>query len=135
MKNKSSTDSNLRFSRRKKPNQQRSKATVDSILQATTQIIQKEGWPNATINKIIERSGVSVGSLYQYFPNREATYRKNKRPFLSGPEVALTANDSPGNRSIAPNGPEFHSRRCNHAHLSSTVVSIPDFRHGEFLLR
>jgi hypothetical protein len=60
---------------------------------------------------------------------------KNEYPFHPGPAAALTANDSPGNRSIAPNEPEFHSRRCQHTPFFSTVGSIPAIRHGESLPR
>ncbi len=62
-------------------------------------------------------------------------YKKNKHPFHPGPAAAPTANDPPGNRSIAPNGPVFHSRRCKHAHFFSTLGSIPAIRHDESLPR
>jgi AcrR family transcriptional regulator len=57
---------------RKKPRQDRSKATVDTILEATTRILVKHGFDRLTTNAVAEAAGVSIGSLYQYFPNKEA---------------------------------------------------------------
>jgi AcrR family transcriptional regulator len=57
---------------RKLPQQDRSKMTVDAILSATAQILTQEGYDTASTNRIAERAGVSIGSLYQYFPNKEA---------------------------------------------------------------
>ncbi|MCH8543710.1 MAG: TetR/AcrR family transcriptional regulator [Alcanivorax sp.] len=56
---------------RKKPRQRRSQATWDAILDAATQLFGQEGY-GATTNRIAERAGVSIGSLYQYFPNKDA---------------------------------------------------------------
>jgi AcrR family transcriptional regulator len=56
----------------KKPKQDRSKGTVDAILEAVTHIIDKDGPLGLTTNKIAEKAGVSVGSLYQYFKNKES---------------------------------------------------------------
>jgi AcrR family transcriptional regulator len=57
---------------RKLPQQDRSKMTVDAILTATTRILTEEGYDTASTNRIAELAGVSIGSLYQYFPNKEA---------------------------------------------------------------
>lgn len=57
---------------RKTPIQARSKATVDAILSATAQVLKRKGYAAATTDRIAERAGVSVGSLYQYFPNKDA---------------------------------------------------------------
>ncbi|WP_252258561.1 TetR/AcrR family transcriptional regulator [Erythrobacter aurantius] len=61
--------------RRKSPKQQRALATAEAIVQATQQIIVKDGYKAATTNRIAETAGVSVGSLYQYFPNKQAIVR------------------------------------------------------------
>jgi AcrR family transcriptional regulator len=63
-----------KFSRtaRKRPQQDRSRVTVEAILEATTHILTEEGYENANTNRIAERAGVSIGSLYQYFPNKES---------------------------------------------------------------
>lgn len=57
---------------RKRPLQNRSKATVDTILTATARILIKLGFDGLTTNAVAEAAGVSIGSLYQYFPNKEA---------------------------------------------------------------
>jgi AcrR family transcriptional regulator len=57
---------------RKNPRQQRSVATVDALLEATARILVRQGYDRASTNRIAEAAGVSVGSLYQYFPSKEA---------------------------------------------------------------
>jgi len=57
---------------RKTPSQARSKATVEAILVAAAQLFRRQGYAGATTDRIAERAGVSVGSLYQYFPNKDA---------------------------------------------------------------
>lgn len=58
--------------RGKAPRQARSKATVDAIVEATGQVFERGGYRRTTAVKVAERAGVSVGSLYQYFPDKEA---------------------------------------------------------------
>jgi len=62
----------VRMTPRKRPRQERSKATVDSILAATARVLVREGFDGLTTNAVAEKAGVSIGSLYQYFPNKEA---------------------------------------------------------------
>ncbi len=57
---------------RKAASQARSRATVDALVEATARILVKEGFDKASTNRIAEVAGVSVGSLYQYFPCKEA---------------------------------------------------------------
>jgi len=57
---------------RKSAIQERSRATVDALVEATARILVKEGFDKASTNRIAEVAGVSVGSLYQYFPGKEA---------------------------------------------------------------
>lgn len=57
---------------RKAASQERSRATVDALVEATARILVKEGFDKASTNHIAEVAGVSVGSLYQYFPTKEA---------------------------------------------------------------
>jgi AcrR family transcriptional regulator len=61
-----------RLDPRKRPVQQRSKTTVDVILLAATQVFETHGYAAGTTNRIAERAGVSIGTLYQYFPSKEA---------------------------------------------------------------
>lgn len=60
------------FSPRKQPRQARSKAMVATILEAAVRILIKGGYEAATTIAIAEKAGISVGSLYQYFPNKES---------------------------------------------------------------
>lgn len=55
---------------RKAPRQSRSKATVAAIVEAATRILAEQGWAGFTTNKVAEAAGVSIGSLYQYFPDK-----------------------------------------------------------------
>jgi AcrR family transcriptional regulator len=57
---------------RKQASQARSRATVDALVEATARILVDQGFDQASTNRIAERAGVSVGSLYQYFPSKEA---------------------------------------------------------------
>jgi AcrR family transcriptional regulator len=57
---------------RKHPTQARAKATVDAIVTAAAQILIAHGYERTTTARVARRAGVSVGSLYQYFPNKEA---------------------------------------------------------------
>jgi len=57
---------------RKIASQKRSRATVDALLEATARILIKDGYDRASTNKIAAVAGVSIGSLYQYFPSKEA---------------------------------------------------------------
>lgn len=57
---------------RKEPKQERSRQTYQVILQGASKIIRKFGVQKFSTNKVAEESGVSIGSLYQYFPSKEA---------------------------------------------------------------
>jgi AcrR family transcriptional regulator len=54
------------------PEQDRSRATVDVIVDAAARVLVKGGYAAFTTNRVAETAGVSIGSLYQYFPNKEA---------------------------------------------------------------
>src|SRR5262245_22071607 len=57
---------------RKSASQKRSRLTVDTLLEATARVLMKEGYDKASTNKIAAVAGISIGSLYQYFPSKEA---------------------------------------------------------------
>src|SRR5437588_11915439 len=57
---------------RKNASQERSRATVDALVEATARILVREGFEKTSTNRIAEIAGVSIGSLYQYFPGKEA---------------------------------------------------------------
>ena len=62
----------INVSPRKTPRQQRSEVTVAAILQAATRVLSRESLAGFNTNRVAEVAGVSVGSLYQYFPNKAA---------------------------------------------------------------
>jgi len=72
-----------RVSPRKQPTQERSRATVDAILQAAGQVLATHGFAAATTHRIAERAGCSVGTLYQYFRKKEAVFTELQRRELN----------------------------------------------------
>jgi AcrR family transcriptional regulator len=61
-----------RLEPRKLPKQPRSEATVQAVLEAAAQVFECHGYAAGTTNRIAKRAGVSIGTLYQYFPNKDA---------------------------------------------------------------
>lgn len=57
---------------RRTPNQERAMETIDILFQATAQILEREGEVALTTNKVASVAGFSIGTLYQYFPNKDA---------------------------------------------------------------
>jgi AcrR family transcriptional regulator len=57
---------------RKNASQERSRATVDALIEATARILVREGFDKASTNRIAAVAGTSIGSLYQYFPSKES---------------------------------------------------------------
>lgn len=79
---------------RKSPRQSRSEDTVASIVEAAAQILETDGFEGFNTNAVAQRAGVSIGSLYQYFPGKDALtvaliQRETKR-FHDDMAVALT---------------------------------------------
>lgn len=73
MKTASSEKASIQLlSPRKKPAQSRAAATVHAILEGAANILERQGLEGYTTNEIAARAGVSIGSLYQYFPNKDA---------------------------------------------------------------
>lgn len=76
---------------RKTARQGRSTATVDAIVEAAARILEAAGPSGYTTNAIAQRAGVSVGSLYQYFPNKDAITRALIRRELAILEAQIAA--------------------------------------------
>ena len=84
---------------RKIPTQRRSKETVQAILEATAHVLKESGYAGATTNRIAEVAGVSIGSLYQYFPGKESlVYALNRQHIeeqVALLSILLTSADAP----------------------------------------
>src|SRR5580700_104438 len=66
------TNTLVAFEARKTPLQARSTATVEAISEATIQVLLSHGAERLTTTRVAERAGVSVGTLYQYYPNKQS---------------------------------------------------------------
>ena len=71
---KNSMKANGRTSTRREPKQQRSRQTVDAVLEAVQRVLRRHGAEAITTNRVAEAAGVSIGSLYQYFPEKQAIF-------------------------------------------------------------
>lgn len=78
---------------RKRASQERSRATVDALIEATARILVRDGFDRASTNRIAQAAGVSVGSLYQYYPSKEAlvaaVIERHNQEIMSGVYAAL----------------------------------------------
>jgi AcrR family transcriptional regulator len=74
----------LSLTPRKKPRQARAAVTLDAIFEATIQLLLSDGPHKLTTTRVAERAGVSVGTMYQYFPHKQALiYALNERYLVS----------------------------------------------------
>jgi AcrR family transcriptional regulator len=78
---------------RKRASQERSRATVDALIEATARILVNDGFDRASTNRIAQAAGVSVGSLYQYYPSKEAlvaaVIERHNQEIMTGVYAAL----------------------------------------------
>src|SRR5215472_4075761 len=63
-----------RKSGRRRPKQRRAQQTVDAVLDAVVRLLKRQGVGAVTTNRIAEVAGVSIGSVYQYFPDKAAIF-------------------------------------------------------------
>src|SRR5262245_32921689 len=81
--------SKRKLSPRKLPRQERSRATVEALLEATADILVRHGYVKLTTNRIAERAGVNIASLYQYFPGKHAIVAELRRRHGAEQHAAL----------------------------------------------
>tara|TARA_B110000977_G_C11000313_1_gene463541 strand:+ start:658 stop:1311 length:654 start_codon:yes stop_codon:yes gene_type:complete len=83
----------------RKPGQTRSRQSVASIVEASAQVLEERGYKGATTNRIAERAGVSVGTLYQYFRSKdeifEALIEKESTAYLEAIEASVPTTKMP----------------------------------------
>ena len=77
---------------RKQPVQARSETTVAAIYEASIQVLLSVGYRKLTTTSVAERAGVSVGTLYQYFPNRQALIRAVLERYLMEMSASIQAD-------------------------------------------
>lgn len=93
-----------RMTPRKQPRQERAQATCEAVLEAAAQLLEEEG-ARATTNRIADRAGVSIGSLYQYFPTKQAIWselvRRMHAQMLADLEETVTrSRDLPLDKAV-----------------------------------
>jgi len=76
---------------RRIPRQPRAHLTRDAIIEAAAHLLATRGWDGATTNHIAERAGVSIGSLYKYFPNKPSILAEVARRRISAEVASLAA--------------------------------------------
>lgn len=76
---------------RRRPSQARSVVTVNAIFEACIQVLLKDGVHRLTTTRVAERSGVSVGTLYQYYPHKQALLHAVLERHLNGVTEAVEA--------------------------------------------
>ncbi len=91
---------------RKAPKQQRSQSTVESIVEAGARVLAQSGWANFTTNAVARTAGVSIGSLYQYFPNNLAIAEAIRKRHLDDilrtiPDIEADAEKIPLEQNVA----------------------------------
>lgn len=84
---------------RKQGRQARAKATEGAIVEAAARILEQDRLEAMNTNKIADRAGVSIGSLYQYFPNKEAILvaliRRERSTLFADVEMIAASSDCP----------------------------------------
>lgn len=92
-------DDQQRTRPRKRPSQARSRATVDAIVEAAARILESRGHDGFTTNAVAERAGVGIGTLYQYFPDKDslvgALIARETSRLVEEAEAALTLPSGP----------------------------------------
>ena len=118
---------------RKKPRQPRSAETVASILEAAAQVLEAGGFEGFNTNAVARRAGVSIGSLYQYFPNKEALTialirRETERFRADAVEALAEATGAAAIRHLISAAVRHQLRRPVLARLLDIEESRPEFR-------
>lgn len=119
-------------SRARAPRQERSRRTVEAILEAAVQILDQDGEAGFTTNHIARRAGVSIGTLYQYFQDKDAVLlalsERANVEILRGPERAATAQagGDPYRLAIRPLLAAFAGRRTARRAVLKAVLARRD---------
>ncbi len=125
---------------RKTPVQARSTASVDAILQATIQVLLKDGKSKLTTTRIARRAGVSVGTLYQYFPNKSALLQALLKAHLDSVALAMetaceTAHGAPLAKMAEAITSAFVTAKFRDLDASVALYAVSDDVEGKRLAR
>lgn len=85
---------------RRRPTQARSVVTVHAIFEACIQVLLKDGVQRLTTTRVAERAGVSVGTLYQYYPHKQALLHAVLERHLDG--IVVSVGEAAGNAHGQP---------------------------------
>lgn len=128
---------------RRPPIQDRSRATVEGILAAAAQVFEAHGYAGGTTNRIAERAGVSIGTLYQYYPSKEAIAVALLEKHIADTDLRLTAwvdhmiEERHGLRASLADYVagmlETHSGRPRLQHILLEETPLPDRVHESLL--
>lgn len=113
---------------RRSPRQGRSKATVDAILEAATRIL--EAGDSFTTNHTAERAGVSVGTLYQYFPDKAAILRalgaRERALMAEATRAAIADGVEPARAAIRAQLAAFDGRHAARRAVLEAILRDPE---------
>lgn len=125
---------------RKTPVQARSAASVQAILEATVQVLLQHGKMKLTTTRVAERAGVSVGTLYQYFPNKSALLQALLRQKLNG--VAASVEQVSEDMRGAPLAEmaealvtAFVAAKFKHSEASVALYAVAEDLEGKIIAR
>jgi AcrR family transcriptional regulator len=85
---------------RKEPRQARSRATVETLIEAGARILSDGGWAGFTTNKVADAAGISIGSLYQYFPDKLSLIEAIRRRHLDDCLAVMRRSQTKGRSAI-----------------------------------
>ena len=114
---------------RKRPVQARSTASVAAILEATIQVLLRVGKERLTTTRVAERAGVSVGTLYQYFPNKSALLRAILRRHMDDvtaaiERVGVEQRGKPAEEMVAAAIEAFLAAKMRNSKMSMALYSV-----------
>jgi AcrR family transcriptional regulator len=123
---------------RKSPVQDRSAATVEALHAAAIQVLIKEGLSRCTTTRIAGRAGVSIGSLYQYYPNRDALLAAVLKQHLDGVADAVEGicrqhAGAPVSRMAARLVSGFLAAKLSNPVESKALYAVAEARGGHVL--
>jgi AcrR family transcriptional regulator len=116
---------------RKVPRQARAQFTVEAILEAGARILDRQGWSRFTTNAVADAAGVSIGSLYQYFPNKVALVEAILRRHLDDVLSALRFADEHTSRVDRIEGLVSGMIAAHSVHPSLHRVLLEDVPRGK----